>query len=95
MSLDECWVHEEWLPVTLRPWKHGDRIQPLGMTGHSNVSDVLTQGKVAHRNRQAQLVLVRNHDDEVLWVPGLKRSEHAKLSSSAPSEGIHFRPLDP
>ena len=93
MGLDECWVPMAWLPVTLRPWEPGDRIQPLGMAGHSNVSDVLTQAKVAHRHRQAQLVLVRGND--VLWVPGLKRSERAKLSPSALSEGIHFRSIDP
>lgn len=93
MGLDECWVPMAWLPVTLRPWEPGDRIQPLGMAGHSNVSDVLTQGKVAHRHRHAQLVLVRGND--VLWVPGLKRSERAKLSPSALSEGIHFRSIDP
>ena len=93
LHTQRAWIPAHCLPATLRVWNHGDYIQPLGMEGHTKVSDVLTQAKVAHRHRQAQLVLVRGND--VLWVPGLKRSERAKLSPSALSEGIHFRSIAP
>lgn len=65
--------------MTLRSWEPGDRIQPLGMEGHSNVSDVLTQGKVPHATREAVLVLERDRDGRLLWVAGHKLSEHARL----------------
>lgn len=34
-------------PITIRPWKDGDRIQPLGMTGSKLVADVLTDAKIS------------------------------------------------
>ena len=79
LSVDACWIPSEWLPVTLRCWEPGDRIQPLGMEGHSNVSDVLTQGKVPHATREAVLVLERDRDGRLLWVAGHKLSELARL----------------
>ena len=80
LSVDACWIPSEWLPVTLRCWKPGDRIQPLGMEGHSNVSDVLTQGKVPHATREAVLVLERDRDGRLLWVAGHKFSELARIN---------------
>ena len=49
------------------------------MEGHSNVSDVLTQGKVPHATREAVLVLERDRDGRLLWVVGHKLSELARL----------------
>ncbi|WP_340106113.1 tRNA lysidine(34) synthetase TilS [Rhodohalobacter sp. 8-1] len=34
-------------PLTLRPWRDGDRIQPLGMDGHKQVADLLTDKKIS------------------------------------------------
>lgn len=34
-------------PLTVRPWKDGDQIQPLGMKGKQNVSDLLTNHKIS------------------------------------------------
>ena len=79
LSLDACWIPSSWCPVLLRPWNDGDRIQPLGMEGHSLVSDVLTQSKVPNHLRQVAWVLERTSDASVLWVPGHKLSEQARL----------------
>ena len=54
-------------------------MQPLGMEGHSLVSDVLTQSKVPHHLRQDAWVLGRTSDASVLWVAGHKLSEQARL----------------
>lgn len=34
-------------PITIRHWSDGDRIQPLGMEGHKQVADVLTDSKIS------------------------------------------------
>ena len=34
-------------PLTVRPWKAGDQIQPLGMKGRQKVSDLLTNYKIS------------------------------------------------
>lgn len=44
-------------PVTLRTWRPGDAIQPLGMRGRKNVSDVLTDEKISSVEKSAALVL--------------------------------------
>ena len=79
LSLSACWIPESWLPLTIRAWEPGDHIQPLGMEGNSLVSDVLTQGKVPHQDRQGYPVLSRGIGGDILWVPGLKRSELARV----------------
>jgi tRNA(Ile)-lysidine synthase len=82
LSLKSCWIPESWLPLTLRTWKPGDNIQPLGMQGHSLVSDVLTQGKLPHQDRQGYPVLSRGIGGDILWIPGLKRSELARIQNN-------------
>lgn len=80
----ECvWVPEAWFPVIWRPWRHGDRIQPVGMEGHAKVSDVLTQGKVPHLQRPFVRVLERSSDGQVVWVSGLKVSEDLRAATAA------------
>jgi tRNA(Ile)-lysidine synthase len=44
-------------PLILRHWQTGDRIRPLGMKGHQNVSDVLTNKKVDALGRTHALLL--------------------------------------
>ena len=45
-------------PLTLRNWKPGDSFQPLGMEGHQNVSDHLTNRKVSAAEKKSALVVV-------------------------------------
>lgn len=44
-------------PLTLRPWREGDRFRPLGMKGHQKVSDHLTNRKVNTDARGEALVV--------------------------------------
>ncbi|MDA0728332.1 MAG: tRNA lysidine(34) synthetase TilS [Bacteroidetes bacterium] len=75
----QLWIPASFLPVEWRQWRPGDRIQPLGMTGNSLVSDVLTQAKIPNARRPSVKVLTRMNDDCILWVPGCKISEEARL----------------
>ena len=44
--------------ISMRLWKNGDRIYPLGVNGSKLISDVLTNSKVPHVERINQWVLV-------------------------------------
>jgi len=44
-------------PLTVRSWKAGDQLQPLGMKGTQNVADVLTNNKIsATKKKNAKVV---------------------------------------
>ena len=80
LGIHHGWLPASWLPVTVRPWRHGDRLQPLGMQGQTNVSDALTQTKVPHAMRPYALVIEREDDGCLLWVVGHKVSEQLRLN---------------
>lgn len=44
-------------PITLRRWKAGDRLQPLGMEGHQTVAEHLTNRKVSAVEKKHVLVI--------------------------------------
>ena len=72
--------HVAWLdagrvgfPLELRPWKAGDRMQPIGLGGSKLISDLLTDAKVPNHRRSAQLVLTSG--GEVVWLVGMRLAE--------------------
>ena len=80
--------HVEWIkldsskwPMTLRTWKEGDKIKPLGMGGKSKkVSDILIDQKASFFEKEDQLVLL-DKSDEIIWLVGRKLSESVKYNS--------------
>ncbi|MDR2963172.1 MAG: tRNA lysidine(34) synthetase TilS [Bacteroidales bacterium] len=59
-------------PLTLRPWKSGDRIHLRASRGSKKVSDVLTEAKVPlHHKAQ---VWVLESAGNILWVIGYRRA---------------------
>lgn len=54
-------------PLTIRPWKAGDKIQPLGMKGHQSIADHLTNRKVSSEKKQTAFV-IENFDDSIAAV---------------------------
>jgi len=67
-------------PLSLRTWKEGDRIQPLGMDGKSKlVSDILTNAKVDVLSKRKVWIL-SDANDNLLWVVGHRLSEICKIS---------------
>ena len=76
-----------WLPYDagqcdVRMPRQGDRMAPLGMRGTRLVSDA---ERIGTRFTQAPEVpvVVRRTDGEILWIPGVKRSRHDIIDSSA------------
>lgn len=64
-------------PLELRKWKNGDTIQPFGMKGRKNVSDILVDAKVPLSEKDTILVLV--NDLEIIWILGYAFSEKFKI----------------
>ena len=62
------WVGVEDLvePIIWRPWEHGDKLNPTGMEGSVNISDLLTQWKVPNGVKDSAHVLV-DGNGEILW----------------------------
>jgi tRNA(Ile)-lysidine synthase len=85
-------------PLILRWWQPGDRIQPLGMTGHQKVSDVLTNKKTDSLRRK-QVLLLCGNDGEALaliWPDhekpgGIIAAEAACITNAAPTLLLQLR----
>ena len=54
-------------PLTWRTWGDGDKLDPSGMEGSVNISDLLTQWKVPHLSRSSARVL-QDAKGNILWV---------------------------
>ena len=97
LHTERAWIPAHCLPATLRVWAHGDKIQPLGMEGHTKVSDVLTQAKTSTVAKEQALVLERLSDGCLLWVVGHKLAEQARIDvttfAHVPGVDITFTPL--
>ncbi|PSQ75904.1 MAG: tRNA(Ile)-lysidine synthetase [Bacteroidetes bacterium QH_8_67_23] len=68
------------LPLDVRPWQPGDRLQPLGMNGRTLVSDLLTNAKVPPSKRKSVRVVCSG--DTIVWVVGHRLAESAKVRPS-------------
>ncbi|UFH51870.1 tRNA lysidine(34) synthetase TilS [Spirosoma sp. KNUC1025] len=60
-------------PITIRPWRQGDRFRPLGLNGHKLVSDLLNDLKLSRSERERTAVLLSG--DSIAWVIG-RRIDH-------------------
>ncbi len=69
--------------LTLRAWRAGDSIIPLGMKGHKKLQDVFVDEKVPRHWRKNIPILC--DEDKILWVAGLKTSDEAKITKSTKS----------
>jgi tRNA(Ile)-lysidine synthase len=61
-------------PITIRPWRLGDRFRPLGLKGTKLVSDLLNDLKLSRTDREETAVLLSG--DQIAWVIG-RRVGHA------------------
>ena len=68
------------LPLEFRPWRHGDRMQPAGMSGTKLVSDILIDAKVP-MHRKPQVYVLADHD-RIVWCCGLRMAEGTKADQA-------------
>lgn len=71
-------------PLILRRVQPADRFVPFGMKGSKLVSDFLTDIKKNIFEKRHQLVLTDNND-QIIWLVGLRPSNHFCISSSTQS----------
>ena len=64
-------------PLALRPWREGDRLQPLGMQGTKSVSDLLTDAHVPPHCRPHVCVLTT--PEHVAWVLGHRLDHRVRI----------------
>ncbi len=70
-------------PLTLRSWKKGDKIRPLGMKdGNQKLKKVFVDSKISITDKH--LIPVLTKGDKVCAVVSIKTSEDFKLKSSTP-----------
>ena len=67
-------------PLCVRAWRAGDRMQPVGLGGHSRtLADLFTDRRVPRaRRRTLPLVLC---GDAVAWVPGVATAERFRATA--------------
>ncbi len=68
------------VPFTVRAWEPGDRLVPLGMTGHRKVQDIFTDNKVPVEERRRVPIIV-DAQGRLIWVVGHAMSDEVKVSA--------------
>jgi tRNA(Ile)-lysidine synthase len=65
-------------PLTIRAWRHGDRMRPAGVDGTKTLQDVFTDNKVPREERP--LIPVVECGGEIVWVAGLAIGERFRAA---------------
>ncbi len=68
------------LPLYVRTRRNGDKISVKGMNGHKKVNDIFIDAKVSSKERNIWPI-VCDANDNVVWIPGLKKSKFDKEKS--------------
>jgi tRNA(Ile)-lysidine synthase len=64
--------------LTVRAWREGDRMRPLGLRGSKSLQDLFSDRKVPRSLRRSLPVVVSGED--IAWVAGVAVSEDFKLT---------------
>lgn len=70
------------LPLIVRTRKIGDKIALKGQVGHKKVKDILIDEKIPLKERELWPIVV-DSKDELLFIPGLKKSKFDKKKSES------------
>ena len=65
------------LPLHIRTKKEGDKIKVKGLNGSKKIKDIFIDEKIPKQERITYPILTDDNDN-VLWLPGLKKSEFDK-----------------
>jgi tRNA(Ile)-lysidine synthase len=64
-------------PLTLRAWRDGDRMRPLGLDGRKHVADLLTDARVPPHRRAAACLLCT--DAHPAWLVGCRLDHRVRV----------------
>lgn len=67
-------------PLTVRPWREGDRFVPFGMTGMKKVQDFFTDLKLDRFEKERVRLLCSG--DEIVWLIGLRLDDRYKVADT-------------
>jgi tRNA(Ile)-lysidine synthase len=70
-------------PLTVRGWREGDRMRPLGLGGTKTLQDLFTDRKVPRALRHTLPVV--ESEGEIVWVAGVAVDERFAASEADPS----------
>lgn len=62
--------------IIIRNRKSGDKMIPLGMKNHKKIKDIFINEKIPKEERDR--VPIVEHNDEIVWIVGVKKSEKFK-----------------
>lgn len=72
--------------LTVRAWREGDRMRPLGLGGTKSLQDLFTDGKVPRSLRHALPVVTSG--ERIAWIAGVAVSEEFAARSGAPESAV-------
>ena len=78
-----CAVLSGPVPPVVRRWRAGDRLAPSRGQGPRRVTRYLSDARIAGSVRAGWPVVVQG--DEVVWIPGVRRSDAATVRSGRPT----------
>ena len=67
-------------PLTVRPIKIGDKMQPFGMKGHKLLSDLMTDDHMSLFEKRRQRVVV-DADGRIVWLVALRTDHRFRITS--------------
>jgi tRNA(Ile)-lysidine synthase len=66
--------------LTIRSWRPGDRVQPLGLSGRKKLQDVFVDRKVP-RDERDRVPIVLDASGRIVWVAGHVVGEPFRVTS--------------
>ena len=72
--------------VTVRAWRDGDRMRPLGLGGSKSLQDLFTDRKVPRSLRHALPVVTS--EGRIAWIPGVAVSEEFAARPDAEESAV-------
>jgi tRNA(Ile)-lysidine synthase len=73
-------------PLTVRTWREGDRIRPLGLDGTKSLQDLFTDRKVPRSLRHALPVVTS--EGKIAWIAGVAVSEEFAAAPDAERSAV-------
>jgi tRNA(Ile)-lysidine synthase len=63
--------------LTVRGWRAGDRMRPLGLAGSKTLADLFTDRRIPRAQRASLPILLS--DDEIAWIPRVATAEQFRV----------------
>ena len=64
-------------PLTVRAWRAGDRMRPLGLDGTKTLADLFTDRRIPRAQRASLPILLL--DAEIAWIPSVATAERLRV----------------